>query len=291
MKIPQIKFNPKSHKDIGIEIIDLSEIYKRSNDEGLSFIAKPHRIEFHNLLYITQGSGTHFIDFNTYSVQANSVVFINKNQIHAFDLINQPQGKLIIFTEEFLDKISFTMKTPMFAPNHLLTSNSSTFPLSNKIKDTCDALLSEITKEYKLVEPNLNFLNLLFSAVLTKLNTARPSASENYLSDSRTKTFNQFMVLLAENYTVLRDAKNYAEMLNMTYKSLNETCKLATNQTAKQLIDAHTILEAKRKLCIENIRIQQLADKLGFDEVTNFVKYFKKNTLLTPSQFKNSLKG
>jgi AraC-like DNA-binding protein len=291
MKIPQVKFNPKNHKDIGIEIIELSEIYKRSEVEEFSFIAKPHRINFHNLLYITQGKGTHFIDFNTYSVKESSAVFINKNQIHSFDLINKPQGKLIIFTDDFLDRISFSMKTTLFAPNHLLTLNSSAFTLPSKTKNTCDALLTEITKEYQLKDPSLYFLNLLFSAVLAKLNTARPSLSDHYLSDSRTKKFKLFIRLLEENYTRLRDAKNYAEMLHMTYKSLNELCKLTTNQTAKQLIDAHTILEAKRKLCIENMQIQQLSDQLGFDEVTNFVKYFKKNTLLTPTQFKKSLKG
>ena len=98
------------------------------------------------------------------------------------------------------------------------------------------------------------------------------------------------MLLLEKNYTTLRDAKAYAELLSLTYKSLNEICKLSSTQTTKQLIDAHTILEAKRKLCIDDIRIQQLADELGFDEVTNFVKYFKKHTLLTPTQFKKSLK-
>lgn len=104
MKIPKIKFSPKNHKDIGIEIIELSDIYKRLNNEEISFSTKPHRVQFHNLLYITQGSGTHFIDFNTYTIQAGSVVFVNKNQIQAFDLVNKPQGKLIIFTDEFLDK-------------------------------------------------------------------------------------------------------------------------------------------------------------------------------------------
>ena len=77
----------------------------------------------------------------------------------------------------------------------------------------------------------------------------------------------------------------------MTYKSLNKICKLAVNQTAKQLIDAHTILEAKRKLVIEGIQVQELAYELGFEEVTNFVKYFKKHTLVTPSQFKENFKG
>jgi len=78
-------------------------------------------------------------------------------------------------------------------------------------------------------------------------------------------------------------------MLNITYKSLNEICKLATNNTAKQLIDLETVLEAKRKLAVEDILIQTLAYELGFEEVTNFVKYFKRHTGLTPSQFKKNL--
>ncbi|KGJ94401.1 helix-turn-helix domain-containing protein [Colwellia psychrerythraea] len=291
MSIPKVQFAPKAHKDIGIEIIELSDIYERYNDETENLISMPHRIKFHNFLYITQGNGTHFIDFNTYSIQAGSVVFINKNQVHAFDLINQPQGKLIIFTDEFLDTIFTTIKTPLSAHNYLLSSYSPTFSLSKEIRATCDVLLTEIVNEYQVNKPNLNFLNLIFSAVLTKLSNERPRSYEHYLSETRTEKFMTFIHLLEINYTNTRDAKVYADMLHMTYKSLNQICKLATNKTAKQLIDAYIILEAKRKLSIENIRVQQLADDLGFDEVTNFVKYFKKYTLLTPSQFKKVSKG
>ena len=291
MRIPKVIFTPKAHKDIGIEVIELSDIYKRSHDETDSFISMPHRINFHNLLYITQGHGTHFIDFNTYTIQAGSVVFINKNQVHAFDLINQPQGKLIIFTDEFLDTIFTTIKTPLSAHNYLLSSYSPAFSLSKETRSSCDVLLAEIINEYQVKKPNLNFLNLIFSAVLTKLSNERPRSYEHYLSESRTEKFMIFIQLLEVNYTNTRDAKIYADMLHMTYKSLNQICKLATKQTTKQLIDAYVILEAKRKLSIENIRVQQLADELGFDEVTNFVKYFKKNSLLTPSQFKKSIQG
>lgn len=291
MKIPQIKFSPKNHKNFGIEIIELSDIYRRSNSEIISFATKPHRIVFHNLLYITQGAGTHFIDFNTYQVQAGSVVFINKNQVHAFDLINQPQGKLIIFTDEFLATILSTMKTPQLNPSHLLKSYSPTLCLAKKTRSTCDTLLTEILKEYKLLKADQSFLNLLFSALLTKLTSVRSQSYEQNLSESRTKKFIKFIELLENHHTTVRNAEAYATMLHMTYKSLNQICKLATKQTAKQLIDAYIILEAKRKLSIEDIRVQQLADELGFDEVTNFIKYFKKSTLLTPSQFRKSLKG
>jgi len=289
MIIPEIQFSPKTHKQIGIEIINLSDIYQRSNSLKKDFTTKPHRISFNNLLYITQGSGTHFIDFNRYAVQTGDIICINKNQIHAFDFENQPQGKLIIFTDEFLATIFSTMKTPLFAPSYLLQSYSPVFPLTKPTRSTCDVLLHEIQQEYQIVKTDLSFLNLLFSALLTKITSARPLLYERYLSDTRAKTFMQFISLLEKNHASIRDATVYASMLNMTYKSLNQICKLATQQTTKQLINAHIILEAKRKLSIEDIRVQQLADELGFDEVTNFVKYFKKNTGLTPSQFKKSL--
>jgi AraC-like DNA-binding protein len=291
MKIPDIKFSPKNNKNMGIEIIELSDIYNRLDNEEISFSTKPHRIQFHSLLYFTQGHGTHFIDFITYTIQPGSVVFVKKNQIHAFDLINKPQGKLIVFTDEFLDSISSAMKRTVFSPNHLLVSYSPSFTLTDNLIITFSTLLTEIEKELLLESPNLAFIHLIFSASLTKLVNARPKSYELNLSEPRAKKFNQFIQLLEQNFTTTRDAISYAGMLNMTYKSLNQICKLASKQTTKQLIDAHTILEAKRKLAIEGIRIQQLADDLGFDEVTNFVKYFKKNTLMTPSQFKKYSKG
>lgn len=291
MKIPKIKFSPKNHKDIGMEIIELSEIYERSKSEGVSFVAKPHRAQFHNLLYITHGIGTHFIDFNTYTIQSGNVVFIKKNQIHAFDLINKPQGKLIIFTDEFLDNILPTIKTTVFASNYLLASYNPAFILTQDMKKTCDVLVAEIEKEYQLIVPSFSFLQLLFSAVLTKFTCTWPQSYAQNLSESRAQKFSQFIILLEKHYTTTRDATKYADMLSMTYKSLNQICKLASNQTTKQLIDTHTILEAKRRLSIEGIRVQQLADDLGFDESTNFVKYFKKNTLMTPSQFKKANEG
>jgi len=136
----------------------------------------------------------------------------------------------------------------------LLAPYISSFSLTNTNRKTCDVLLAEIDKEHELLEPNLVLLQLLFSTLLVKLSTVRPKLFDKHLSESRATTFIYFISLLEHNYSNIRDAKVYAEMLNITYKSLNQICKLA----------------------IEEIRVQQLADELGFNETTNFVKYFKK---------------
>ncbi|MDF2154566.1 helix-turn-helix domain-containing protein [Vibrio sp. CAU 1672] len=91
--------------------------------------------------------------------------------------------------------------------------------------------------------------------------------------------------MLEQQFQQSREAIHYAEQLHTTYKTLNHICKLATNQTAKQLIDGYTILEAKRRLVLDQPPIQQLAYDVGFDDASNFVKFFKKHTSLTPARF------
>lgn len=291
MTIPELEFTHKADKKIGVEIIELSELYQRYENTTPNFMSRRHRISFYNLLYVTKGSAKHFIDFNTYSIQAGSTVFINKGQIHAFDEKQRLEGKLIVFTDTFLHSIFESIKTPIFSPTHLLASYVPAFTIDSRTRQSCDALLVEIKKEYELDKPSTIFIQLLFSALLVKLTTARPDIYEKHLSESRAELFTQFIHLLEQQFTITRDAKAYAAMLNSSYKSLNQACKLAANQTAKQLIDAHTILEAKRKLSISDTRVQQLAFDMGFDDATNFVKYFKKHTLQTPSQFKKYING
>lgn len=98
----------------------------------------------------------------------------------------------------------------------------------------------------------------------------------------------QFLKLIEQNFTINRNASFYADKMGLSYKSLNLLSKKTSNKTAKQLIDSHTVLEAKRRLVIEKSQVKEIAYDLGFDEVTNFIKYFKRQTLLTPSQFKSN---
>lgn len=123
---------------------------------------------------------------------------------------------------------------------------------------------------------------------MTKVGEAKPTIYHQQINGNQIKHYEQFIKLLSEKYQETRDANVYAKWVGTTYKTLNQTCKAITQQTAKQVIDSFIILEAKRRLSIDSIQIQQLAELLGFDEATNFVKFFKKHTSLTPTQFKKS---
>ena len=69
---------------------------------ALAQVTYPHRHDFYEILYVTGGQGTHFIDFKAYQIAAGAVYFISPGQVHYWDTSVPIAGEIILFTEEFL---------------------------------------------------------------------------------------------------------------------------------------------------------------------------------------------
>ena len=81
----------------------------------------------------------------------------------------------------------------------------------------------------------------------------------------------------------------YAEHLGYSPKSLDRSCRAAAAMTAKRVIVERILLEAKRLLAHSQLPVASISHQLGFDEATNFVKYFKRETGTTPNQLRAGL--
>ena len=97
-----------------------------------------------------------------------------------------------------------------------------------------------------------------------------------------------FRDLLEQYFTQSKNVSYYAERLHISEKRLGQATRNILGKTPKVLIDERVLLEAKRRLVHEHQSIKELGYSLGFEEPTNFVKFFKKHTLLTPLEFRES---
>lgn len=102
-EIPKIPFLKKRNAQLEFEIFTISSLFSRKHklDHPLDM---PHRVAFYNILYITKGSGRHYIDFRPYKFAAGSILFISKGQVHAFAVRPDTDGFLILFTDAYLSK-------------------------------------------------------------------------------------------------------------------------------------------------------------------------------------------
>jgi len=285
MNIPAIRFKHNKCDQTEFEMVELESLYQRDLRQRPE---EPHRVTFFMLLYIEEGEGVHMVDFEEYPFTSGSFVFIQREQVHAFDFSSQPKGKIILFTQDFLDRLHANMRLPNYTPTHLNSHHTPLIKLNKQDNGRCKTLLGEITNEIAHLKSDPLIVMYLFSALSLILHRLRPELRHDKLSHEQSNKFARFLDLLFEHFKKIRDANWYANQINTTYKTLNQVCKLATDLTAKQLIDAYTMIEIKRNLVVSNITTQQMAYDFGFEDASNFVKYFKKHVDATPSQFQKA---
>lgn len=283
MNIPNVGFNQDKSNQAELEIVELSSLYER---ELLDHDPEaPHRVSFFILIYIEQGEGIHMVDFIDYPFAPGSIIFIQKEQVHAFSFSSKPKGKVLLFTQAFLDNVHTNMRLPNYTPTHLNKKHTPLLTLDITNNKRTKTLLNEIITEVSLDDSDPLLVMYLFSSLSLLFHRLRPELRHDKLSTEQSIKFARFFVLMQSNFQRIRDANWYAHQISTTYKTLNKICKLATGLTAKQMIDTFTLLEMKRNLIITNVTTQQMAYNYGFEDTSNFVKYFKNQTKLTPTQF------
>jgi AraC-like DNA-binding protein len=96
----------------------------------------------------------------------------------------------------------------------------------------------------------------------------------------------KFINLIDENYTKRISVSSYANSLLITSRTLSDLTHQLLNKTPSQMIQERIILEIQRLLLHSDLNINQIGYRLGFDDPSYFVKYFKKHTKISPSEFR-----
>lgn len=288
--IPNILFSKTVLPTIEFEILTLSSLLARQ-PQLTQPLNKAHRLGFYYILFVTKGTGVHHIDFQPYEFSEGSAIFVAKGQVHAFDIDSEYDGYLILFTESFLSKnlvhadvlafyrlYNYHLHAPIVTPKKI---EANTF----------HTIVNEIYKEYNYADnfAKEELLRLLLKLLLLNAERIKRTVMRKEKNAERFIQFGLFQNLLEVHIFKTRNAKEYAQMMAISYKHLNEICKAVTGSTAKEVIDNLLVLETKRQLAVSDVSIKELTYQLGFDEPTNFVKYFKRHTHQSPAQFRKSL--
>jgi AraC-like DNA-binding protein len=97
-----------------------------------------------------------------------------------------------------------------------------------------------------------------------------------------------FKDLLERNYKKLKSVNMYATDLGVSSRRLSQATFKILGKSPKELIDERILLESKRFLIHSTSTIKEIAYDLGFDELTNFIKYFRKHNRFTPVEFREN---
>ena len=279
---PEIVFSQKKAKESQyFELQPLKDFFDYLSSIKNHDPQSLHRIDFHIIIFNFGKRFSHFVDFQKCELGPGEALLISPGQVHAFLLDQKVDGYVIIFNQYFLEQF--------IAPTPLLRIR----PIFNYlIGASIYSQLEVHTAFIRTLKPYLDHDdqvqgNTLIGTEMTKLlltwsqmKSERSGSSEHY------HIFDQFRRSVQHHYTESRETLFYSDLLGTSYKQLNEICHQLVNQTPKTIIDQIVLLEAKRKIASSDASMKELTYSMGFDSPTNFSKFFKKHTGMSPGKFK-----
>jgi AraC-like DNA-binding protein len=270
-------------------------VFDRRKHECRNYIS-PNRRDFYKILLVTDGVGVFTMGLNTYFIEKPTILFIHPNDIISWKNLSEiNKGYYCLFKKTFLNEYP-QLKTAIDKYTVFTDKTKSIISLSQTASSGLESIFIKLYEEElagnKFKEDAMQvYLQLLLVESIKIGNFPKPdSVSDEY------KYVHRFFQLLEEetthiNYTTpirIKTAKEFAAGLSVHPNHLNALLKKHTGQNISTHIKNRLLEETKVLLLQTDWSLQDIGYSIGFADQSNFNLFFKKNTGVTPAEFRKS---
>ncbi len=287
--IPRYGFRKELRQEC--EIFDLSHFWSSKGQ----MIFSPHRTDFYHLFYFRRAEGVHTVDFSELPLTDNSLLFVPKDSVHQFHRLTKADGLLLIFTDLFFCRSRQDHSLLRNCTLYTDITQNAPIPIpqkpNNLFVDIFGRISDELGREKDTVQTDIlrNYIHILLLHIMRE-QTLHP-LFVGQRNSPEWELVLSFRDMLEQHYTHSPQVAYFCQSLNTTEKRLQTATRKLLDRSPKELIKDRLLLEAKRLLVHSSDTVKEIAYRLGFDETTNFTKFFKKNTGRKPSDFRNNPNG
>lgn len=283
------------------ELIDLTgeqrqglmrECITASSDSQMQVFRFPCRIDAFIIGVGTEGETSVSFNLHEFKLKKDSIfIFTPKNVLQ----VNSQQyfkADVIAISPDFMRRINIDIKNMM--PLFLKFVENPALTLTPEESRSMRGMIAQIERETRGPETHFSFdiVSGLIAATIYKVGDimyhylAEHPEGQNNSHNRAEEYFKQFTHLLGEHFREERSVGFYARQLCITPKYLTTLIKRISGQSVSEWIDNYVILEAKTLLKYSTMSIQEIAYYLNFPNQSFFGSYFKRNTGMSPSQYK-----
>jgi len=249
----------------------------------------PHRKAYYMLVFTKHTRGRHWVDAVPYVRQDHALYFSSPSQLLVKEEPTPFWGTRLEFTEEFLALQQNAALRQLPLIQNPQNGHELTLPPADEA--LVDDLLAKLEAEYR--RPG-EWQHQLLSAYLTVLLThlsrlyteqypgGEPSADQRLLRTYRAR--------IEEHFRERHEVGAYAELLHISAGHLSEVVKAQSGKSAIKHLHERLVLEAKRLLFYTPQSLKELAFDLGFSDASYFNRFFKRETGLTPAEYRASIR-
>lgn len=248
-----------------------------------------HQLSFYEIIFIEEGTGTFILDENKIQITPQTVIFTSPGQVRCWEIREKVKGYTLFFEKDFLHLFfSDELFLYRFQYFHQYTSPTG-MKISENAFGKCLDLLHGIEQEFKQLQNDSNHLIRSFLYQLLVILNRYYANVYNVQRDTYVHPdFYRFRALLEKKFVNDRNVEAYSKMLNISTGFLNKICRQFSGLSAQQMIHYKLISEIKKQL-YQNKSAKEICYDFDFSDPSNFNRFFKKFTGITPQQYRKNL--
>lgn len=283
------------------ELIDLAggqrqglmrECITASSDSQMQVFRFPCRIDAFVIGVGTEGETSVSFNLHEFQLKKDSMFIFTPKNILQVNSQQYFKADVIAISPDFMRRINIDIKNMM--PLFLKFGANPSLALTPEESRSLRGMIAQIERETRGPETHFSFdiVSGLIAATIYKVGDimyhylAEHPEEQNNSHNRAEEYFKQFTHLLGEHYREERSVGFYARQLCITPKYLTTLIKRISGQSVSEWIDNYVILEAKTLLKYSTMSVQEIAYYLNFPNQSFFGSYFKRNTGMSPSQYK-----
>lgn len=253
-----------------------------------------YKEHFHNeyeIYYLLRGERRYIIGKNMYTVKKGSLVFIDRNQIHRTDKVDDPvHERILILFNEYKIKPFFELSGVNISDFY--ESNFGVVELDTAGQQFVEHLLFTMLDEMKhkargydsLVRMKL--MELLLYVI--RLKPANSLSQPAVIRSAKHKQVSEVVDYIYEEYRRPLSLEGLSKQFYTSKSYLSRIFKEVTGYTVNEYINVRRIKQAKLLLETSDMNITELTAATGYDSITYFEKVFRKYTGISPLKYRKN---
>jgi AraC family transcriptional regulator, transcriptional activator of pobA len=253
---------------------------------------RPHRHDYHELIWTRSGIGHHLIDGDVSPVEAHAVTVIGRGQVHVFERARGLHGAVVRFGDELLHGDAAARANPGWLLG-VRGARSVAVPAGDvpRLESVIEALAAETRRPADSC--SLDLQRHLLSAVLLWVERWYEASrtQQREADDGEVQLYRRFVDVLERDFARHHAAVHYADELRVPQSVLSRALTHVTGRGTKELITDRRMLEGSRLLRFTDLTVGEVAFRAGFDDQLYFSRVFKRHRGEAPMAYRERLRG
>lgn len=240
-----------------------------------------HFHDFEELLIISHGSLTHYIDFNVDVLNAPFACYISMGKMHRIVPGTDLRGWIINYKTEFIPDSKLSFYSNFFSFTNVPLSAG---PCLSRFISLCKIIQAEYHQEMIDLPTIRHLVDGLISMVDAEQKRNIPVGNE--IKSMQITAVNNFLRIVEDNFRRDVGVSFYADKMNMSERNLNIICKNNFQKSVSEIIETRKLIEAKKMLLYSDKSISEIGYELGYNEKSYFTRVFHSRMEITPTRFR-----